>query len=91
MFTEQRCDEARTAIEDVIESYSDVFCADTEGSGEELHLPVLRAWVLVTVHDDANDLSIGATFQMTKQWQALHETLGLFDLARSRALREDSF
>ena len=69
MFTEERCDEARAEIENVIERYPDVFCADTTGSDVDLHLPVLRAWVLIAVHDDANDPSIDATFRLTKRFQ----------------------
>jgi hypothetical protein len=89
MFTEERCDEARAEIENVIERYPDVFCADTTGSDVDLHLPVLRAWVLIAVHDDANDPSIGATFRLVKRFQAEHETIGMLELCKMRILIGD--
>ena len=84
--TKERDDEAAEAIQAVIEAYSDVFCANDLDDGVEIHMPILRAWVLICVHDDLNDATLGAWNVTTKKFQAAHETVGMLELAKHNAL-----
>ena len=74
----ERCDEARLAIEKVINEYGDVFVNDDEG---KMHMPVLSCWVLMTTHDDAIDPTILAAYRMSRKNMATHETAGMLYLA----------
>lgn len=75
----QRDIEAHEAIEELIRQYSDVFIQGDDQ--EEFHMPILSAWVLVTVHDDAVNPAINASYRMCRYYQASHESIGLLTLA----------
>jgi hypothetical protein len=87
MVSEERREDARAAIESAIEDFQDVY-AEEDFEGTPIGLPVLRAWVLVTVHDDAIDPTINATHRMTKTYQSTHESVGLLALAQNDYMRD---
>jgi hypothetical protein len=73
-----RTEEARQAIEKVIEEFNDVF---VDNDPERMSVPVLGRWFLYTSHDDAVNPELIATFWMTKKHQAKHENIGLLTIA----------
>ena len=81
MVTDERKEAARESIEKHVQDFIDVYAGAEAGDEPELHLPVLRAWVFITVHDDAIDPSIGATYRMVKANQGMHESVGLLHVA----------
>ena len=78
MATDARKDEARFAIEKVINDYGDVFVSNDEG---KMHMPVLSCWVLMTTHDDVTDPTLLAAYRMSRKNMATHETAGMLYLA----------
>jgi hypothetical protein len=86
--TEERSDEARLAIEKVVQDFVDVFVHDQDDEGL-MHLPVLQDWVLLTVHDDAIDPTIGASYRMCRKNQSTHQTAGLLTIALDQFLHPE--
>lgn len=78
--SEERTESAREAIEAVIYQYQDVFAA-RDYDGNEVKMPSLHAWVLLTAHEDVEDPSIGACFQLARRHQWHHETIGMLTVA----------
>lgn len=73
-----RSEEARDAIERVLNEYQDVFAADF---GEYVNqMPMLNSWVLLCTFDDAQDPTILSTYRMTTRNQATHVTVGMLIL-----------
>lgn len=85
MSTELRNDEARLAIEKVISEYVDVFVYDQDDEGL-MHMPVLTDWILLAVHDDAIDPTIGASYRMCRKNQSTHQSVGLLHIALDQML-----
>ena len=85
---EGRIENAREAVEKVINDYVDVFCVESN-DGLTMHVPSLSAWVLLTVHDDAADPAIIATHRMCAKLQASHQSVGLMTLAINDYLRPE--
>jgi hypothetical protein len=83
MATEARKDEARDAIEAVINQFEDVFVSDPDDE-YTMAMPLLGHWCLIMTHDDAQDPTLISGYEITRKNQATHETVGLLWLALKR-------
>ena len=83
MDTNERTEEARRAVEVLIEQYRDVF---VDNSDLEMNLPVLSSWILLMVHDDPTDPTIISTYQMTARHQAWYISIGMMTVAIAEGL-----
>lgn len=80
MATDARRDEARAAIEAVIDQFQDVFVTESV-DGPTMSMPILGHWILITTHDDAQDPTLLAAYRMSRKNMATHETAGMLWLA----------
>ncbi len=84
MTADSRKEDARSAIERVINEFGDVFVSDDDG---KMRMPILASWVLLTTHDDVADPTVLAAYRMSRKNRATHETAGMLYLALQELMR----